>query len=129
MKPRSRQRIALLLTAVLALLPVQGLMAALLQDAAPMDHAAMTAHVGHTMAKHAGHQAGGMPDCPIHQPGHGQFDGHHCNGGCDMCGACSGAMLPLPALTLTPAGDQPPGDTRIAQFSEPTYALYRPPRH
>lgn len=129
MKPRSRQRIALLLTVVLALLPMQGLLAALASGPASghAGHAAMASveHGDHGIR----HEASALPECPMHQPGQSGMTSDHCNGGCDMCGACSAAMLPLPALALLPAHDPRIPDARIAHSSAPAYTPFRPPRH
>lgn len=112
------------------MLPLQGVLAGLLSMApsepvamAHHDPAAKT-HTGHS--GHGDHHASAMPDCPMHQPG--QPGGSHCNGGCDMCGACSAAMPPLDGLALSPVDRPSRVDLKVSQISEPTYTLYRPPR-
>jgi len=125
MSPKLTQRTALLLIAILAMLPLQGIQAALGNLAGD----AVVAQ-SHTDADHDMQQMGYMPGCAMHQPGAGEMPtGSHCNGGCDMCGTCSAALPPslqqksvANGVQLTP----PVAETR--QPARLAYPLFRPPR-
>jgi len=120
MSPRLRQRTALLLAAVLALLPLRAIEAALGHTPAAGDA---------TLAHHHGQHMAAMPDCPMHpQAGGHAPGGKHCSGGCDLCGACT-ATLPAGlqlshvtfSLSLRPA-------LQAWRTDRPVEPLFRPPR-
>ena len=123
MSPKFRQRTALLLIAVMALLPLHAIQAAWGSLGGHVAHGA-----GHT-AGHAMQQMHGMQGCPMHQPSAQQ--GHamgHCSG-CDLCGTCTAALLPTLQLQPTPTSNHPIL-TAVATWhpAPPAYPLFRPPR-
>jgi hypothetical protein len=127
MSPKLRQRTALLLIAFMAMLPLHAIQAAM--GSLSMQHGNATAQHGHgDHARHHMQQMGSMQNCPMHHPasGHGASSGH-CSG-CDLCGACTAALLP--SLQLQPTSNNehliPALETRHP--APPAYSLFRPPR-
>ena len=119
-------RTALLLVAILAMLPLQGIQAALgsLDEHAMHAASLQTQAVGHHMAA-----TSDMADCLMHQPGTGENPGGmHCNGNCQLCGACAAGVLPgLPLLGIATA-DAPFPVSQAHRPAQPSYTLFRPPR-
>lgn len=119
-----KRRTALLLIALMAILPLHGLLAATTHQQG--DGHSPVQHQGHMMLDSSGMQACEMPDAAA---GQGPHDGHHCDGsGCDLCGACSadlprGMPLSLDHERYLPESQHPAG--RPVSRLTP---LYRPPR-
>lgn len=116
-------RTALLLVAVLAMLPLQAIQAALGGAGAHGVHATgLAAHDAPAMSD--------MPACPMHQAGADEAaGGMHCSGGCKLCGACAGAVLPITQPVLSRGTDHPSPRAETGTLPHPSYALFRPPRH
>jgi hypothetical protein len=127
MPKQLQQRTALLLIAILAMLPLHGIQAAL--NSLSHQHGD-----GHPPAQHVEHvmmDSAGMHVCQLHQPesADSASDHHQCNGyGCDMCGACYADM---PSHTVLLLSHEPmllePGDDGQQPRSQ-AYPLFRPPR-
>lgn len=125
MSIRVRQRIALLLIAFMALLPLQAVHAAW-SGQAMADHCQHGEPQGQT-----GHQAttsGHNAKCCA---GQGAVDqdasGHQCSDGCDLC--CSiGAAMPGTPLSTPPSESETPARTELAAATiERHVPLLRPP--
>ncbi len=117
---RSRKPVALLLALLLALLPLQGLLAAAL------------APVVTTSASQA---ATAMPEKGMQDAGHDCQDceQHHCcsQGGCDLqhCLSCAtGTALPGSGFPLDIAGSLPRDELNSLLPEHPPTDLQRPPR-
>lgn len=123
MSKQRQKQTALLLIAILAMLPLHGIQAAL----ASLAHSPGDTH---SPAEHVMHDAAGMHACKMHQQNMADTpSGHQCDSsGCDMCGTCAADLPSLPSLLLSHEHLLPePGD-RVQPLRSQSYPLFRPPR-
>lgn len=126
MSKQRQKQTALLLIAILTMLPLHGIQAAL----SALAHQPGDVHPPAQHVEHAMQDAAGMHACKMHQQNMADAtSGHQCDGsGCDMCGACAADLPSLPSLLLSHERLLPEPADEIRLLRTQSYSLYRPPR-
>lgn len=119
------RRTALLLVAVMAMLPLQAVQGSLVGAGTHASH--MLRQVAHR-DDHETPAMAAMPGCHMHQGDADEASAMPCDGGCRLCGACAAAVLSVVRCPGPAPADHPSPLVEHRPLPQPAYALFRPPR-